>query len=315
MEEILDTTTPQEQPQNQPPPIISPWGTLGLLVTGILMGSLLASALSFLIGKMAGLDFAGALESFDENSPSNERYTLRLIAIVNQVFSFLLPAAWVVWLLYRREGLQFLRLDKIPGTSKILSGTFFILVAFPLAQAAYWLNRQLPLPEWITSLEDSTEALINGLLVMDTPWELIVNLITIALIPALAEEMVFRGVVQQTFERWFKNPVAAIWTAAVVFSFIHFQFEGFLPRVLLGAVLGYLFFWTRNLWVPVAGHFINNGIQVLVAYLLPEQLEKFDPEQMDQVSWGATGVSLVLTLLLGNYLRQSAKKQNRSEFI
>ena len=83
MEEILDTTTPQEQPQNQPPPIISPWGTLGLLVTGILMGSLLASALSFLIGKMAGLDFAGALESFDENSPSNERYTLRLIAIVN----------------------------------------------------------------------------------------------------------------------------------------------------------------------------------------------------------------------------------------
>lgn len=300
-EASLEERAEQESPE--PKPLLSPLGTLGLLISGILVGSLLSSGLGLLIGHLAGLDFDYALQNFNEESPASERYAIRLIAIVNQVFSFLLPAIWVVWLLYRQDWSRFLKLDKIPGYWKILSGAFFILIAFPLAQAAYWLNRQIPLPEWITSIEDSTEALIKGLLVMNSPWELFINLLTIALIPAVAEELVFRGVVQQTFERWFKNPLTAIWVTALVFSFIHFQFEGFLPRVVLGAALGYLFFWTRNLWVPIAGHFINNGMQVLVAYLYPEQLDKLDMEKMDQSAWLAAAISLALIFLVGSYIR------------
>ena len=137
---------------------------------------------------------------------------------------------------------------------------------------------------------------------MDSPFELAFNLLVVALIPAIAEEMIFRGIIQSTFENIFKNPHYAVWAAAVVFSFIHMQFEGFLPRVVLGLVLGYLFLWTRNLWVPILAHFVNNGAQVVLAYMMPEQMESLEPEAMG-TSVAVMGiVSLVLTIFVARYI-------------
>ncbi len=79
----------------------------------------------------------------------------------------------------------------------------------------------------------------------------------------MGEEFLFRGVIQRLFTEWTRNRHVGIWIAAFLFSFIHFQFYGFLPRFLLGLYFGYLLVWSSSIWVPVTGHFINNGVAVL----------------------------------------------------
>jgi len=89
----------------------------------------------------------------------------------------------------------------------------------------------------------------------------------IAIIPAIGEELFFRGVMQRIFSDWFKNMHVAIFFTAFLFAAIHMQFYGMLPRMMLGVLFGYLYYWTGSLWVPVFAHFLNNGAAVIVSYL------------------------------------------------
>jgi membrane protease YdiL (CAAX protease family) len=95
---------------------------------------------------------------------------------------------------------------------------------------------------------------------------LFVTIFVLAVIPAISEEMIFRGVLQQIVCRIFRSGHAGIWITAIFFSAIHLQFFGFIPRLILGLSFGYLFFWSRNLWLPVIAHFINNSVPVLMSY-------------------------------------------------
>lgn len=276
----------------------------GLTFLGILLGG----ALGILIAKMGGYDFQDFMNNFTGQT-SGDRNLVRLIAMTNHTFSFLIPAIIAAYLFYKTEWKEYLRCDSLPEAKYLWLGALMIVVAFPFAQFTYWLNSMVPLPDFIMKMENDTAGLIKGLLIMDSPFELAFNLLVVALIPAVAEEMIFRGIVQSTFENIFKNPHYAVWAAAVVFSFIHMQFEGFLPRVILGLVLGYLFLWTRNLWVPILAHFVNNGAQVVLAYMMPEQMEALEPEAMG-TSVAVMGiVSLVLTILVARYIIKEKDKE------
>jgi hypothetical protein len=281
---------------DSPKPVFPPAMVLSLLAVAAIFGALVGNALSYLVCFAANVDMSELVNGFDAESPLMHRNLLRAVTLLSHICTFILPAAGMAWFLFRKENFAFLKMTESPHWQQIGWGTLFIIAVFPLAQFTYFINKQVPLPEVLRGLEDSTEALIKGFLVMDSPVELIFNLLVIALVPAIGEEMIFRGVVQQTLERWLKHPVAAVWAGAAVFSFIHFQFEGFLPRMVLGAALGYLFYWTRNLWVPVAGHFINNALQVVAAYMMPDQVDAMDMNEMDGASWGMTAVSIVLTV-------------------
>jgi hypothetical protein len=94
----------------------------------------------------------------------------------------------------------------------------------------------------------------------------------IALLPAIAEELIFRGVFQTIFQRLFRSGHLAIWVTSLIFSTIHFQFFGFIPRLILGLVFGYLFYWSGTLWLPVISHFLNNAFPVIMTYI--EGIEK-----------------------------------------
>jgi membrane protease YdiL (CAAX protease family) len=96
--------------------------------------------------------------------------------------------------------------------------------------------------------------------------DLTINIFILAVIPSIAEEMIFRGILQQILCRVFKSGHIGIWLTAILFSAIHLQFFGFLPRLILGLSFGYLFFWSRNLWLPVIAHFINNFIPVMMTF-------------------------------------------------
>ena len=113
--------------------------------------------------------------------------------------------------------------------------------------------------------------------------------------PAIGEEFFFRGVLQRLFSEWFRNAHVAIIVTAFIFSAIHFQFYGFIPRFLLGLFLGYMFYWSGTLWLPIIIHFINNGLAVLVAFLAARGLLNVDFETFgSSENWFVNVSSIVI---------------------
>ncbi|MEM1122064.1 MAG: CPBP family intramembrane glutamic endopeptidase, partial [Bacteroidota bacterium] len=110
--------------------------------------------------------------------------------------------------------------------------------------------------------------------------------------------LLFRGIIQQNLEKRSQNPHLAIWITALIFSFIHFQFQGFFPRVLLGTLLGYLFVWTRNLWIPIIAHFVYNSGQVLLQYGYQQGFLELDLDKVESVPIWLVGISILGTTIL-----------------
>jgi len=171
-------------------------------------------------------------------------------------------------------------------------------------------NAEMQFPEWMAGFgnwaketEEMAAALIKTITSDLTPLTFIVTLFIVAILPAVGEEIVFRGLIQTEMVRALKNPHTAIWITSILFSAFHLQFLGFLPRVFIGAFLGYLYFWSGNLWIPVLGHFFNNGLQLTGLFLYQKGLLGFDVESTERAPWPLVGVSLVLTLALLLYLK------------
>jgi uncharacterized protein len=120
---------------------------------------------------------------------------------------------------------------------------------------------------WMKEKEDSADRIVDILMTQNTLKTLIFNLLMIGILPAIGEEMIFRGVFQKIFYKLFKSGHLAVWVIAFLFSAVHLQFFGFLPRFILGLVFGYLFLWSGTLWLPVISHFLNNTVSVIAIYL------------------------------------------------
>ena len=187
----------------------------------------------------------------------------------------------------------------------ILIGVVLMFVSLPVTnQLARW-NESMTftadfkeLEDYLKMLEDTATAATEKMLNVDTFGGLLLNLLVIALIPAIGEELTFRGVLQQGLMRKM-NPHVAIFITAAIFSFIHFQFYGFLPRMFLGLLLGYMFYITGSLWTSILMHFVNNGTAVLLYYLNHKDIINIDPEHFGEVSisW-VVMISLGVTALL-----------------
>ena len=136
----------------------------------------------------------------------------------------------------------------------------------PFIAFLYEWNMSLNLPDWLLLYDEKAEQLSKYFLRMDSLGDLSFNLLVLAIIPAIGEELLFRGYLQQTFTKWFGKPHVAIIVTALLFSAIHMQFQGFLPRLALGVVLGYLFYWSGSLWLPIIAHFINNAMAISFTY-------------------------------------------------
>jgi hypothetical protein len=130
--------------------------------------------------------------------------------------------------------------------------------------------------------------------------EFVLAFVVIAILPAIGEEFVFRGMVQPQLFKATRNIHIAIWTSAILFSAFHLQFFGFVPRMLLGALFGYLYYWSENLWMPMFAHFVNNGFSVIMLYLNQKGVVDVDVESTDVVApWPAI---LVFALISGGLL-------------
>jgi hypothetical protein len=127
-------------------------------------------------------------------------------------------------------------------------------------------NMMIPFPDWLLSSDGKSEAIVEAFLKMSTYWDLLFTLLVVAVVPAIGEELLFRGYLQQKFGKWFGNIHTSILITAFLFSAIHFHFQGIIPRFVLGVLLGYLFYWSQSLWLPILAHFINNAQAVLFSY-------------------------------------------------
>ncbi len=200
----------------------------------------------------------------------------RLLQIFSATGMFVVPAI----IFARMEGdswVSYLKLRSFPVALLLLT-VFTQLSSGPLLEWFSELNKNIRLPEFLRSVEEwmrfkeqQLEEITKRLLVMNSSGDLLINLLMLAVIPAFGEEFIFRGCLQRIFTRWTRSHHLAIWVTAAIFSAIHFQFYGFLPRFLLGAFLGYLLVWGGTIWLPVAAHFLNNAVAVITAYVYQRQ--------------------------------------------
>ncbi|MEM9982062.1 MAG: CPBP family intramembrane glutamic endopeptidase [Bacteroidota bacterium] len=182
-----------------------------------------------------------------------------------------------------------------------------VLCVVPFISYTAYLNAQMQLPatlseveNYIQQKEENLKALTIFLTDFPSVTQFLIALVVIAVIPAVGEELLFRGLLQnfliQHFGRRYHH--GAVWLVAIIFSAIHVQFYGFIPRLLLGALFGYLYLWTQNLWYPIVAHFINNGATLLALYLYQQGTTSINLEEPSQVSWWGAVLSLLLTGVL-----------------
>ena len=208
----------------------------------------------------------------------------------SQLFSatgMFICASFVLAYLFSGSVRQFLSLRKTSGVMLILA-TMSMWVAIPMINLIGELNNQISFPEALKSIEETLRAyeekiaeLTNLLLTSGgSIGDLLLNLLVMAAIPAFGEELLFRGVIQKSLAKNPKNELRAVWITAFLFSAIHFQFYGFIPRLLMGAYFGYLLMWSRSIWVPIVAHFTNNATIVLFCFFIKDKKTNFDLEKV-----------------------------------
>jgi len=270
---------------------------LSLLLIATWGGAMLGLLAFQLIASLAGWGNSFLSGVLPEMTDAAGRNQMRLLLGLNHFSTFTLPGIFTLWLFYQRKNtgwIDYLRARKMPDVGLLGWSVLALIVSIPLVLFSYQINKLIPLPEVLHTLENDMTETLKNLLVMDTPSELLANLIVIALLPGIGEELLFRGVLQQQIQRRVSSPWIAIVITAIIFSAIHLQFEGFLPRVLLGLLLGWLYWRTGNFWIPVIAHFFNNGLQVVAQYLYGHQVSTLDLEKDVEIPWMAALFSVVL---------------------
>ncbi len=191
----------------------------------------------------------------------------------SQIFSILVPAVVYLLIFYRSDISGNIKIN-LPKYSTFFTYAILLLfVSYPLIQLSQELNEKMPFAHWLQEESEMVENLMRSILRMSNVGDLLFNIFVIALLPAIGEELFFRGVVQNEFLSSLRSKNIAIIITAIVFSAYHMQFDGFLPRVFLGLILGYTYYWSKSIFVPMVLHFINNSMSVIVAFYAQDQLD------------------------------------------
>ena len=225
---------------------------------------------------------------------------------------FLFPSIICAWL-FSENYKENLHIEQPIHLSVVLWAIISMIVALPFLNLTYSINQQMVFPEalksietWMKEMEAVNAKTIETILDTKNITTIILNILIVCLMAGVCEEFMFRGLLQKFFGRVIQNPHILIWTIAILFSAIHFQFYGFITRVLLGAWLGYLMYYTKTIWIPVLAHFINNFMSVGAYYLFQNTPDKI--QEMDTLGTGTTWWLSVVSIVLFFYCFIKIKK-------
>ncbi len=249
-------------------------------------------------------------------NPSGKEDWWKLI-ILQGVASFMMctVTALLYWYFIAKKKLAEFNTSEI-SVSPIISIIVIQLLFLPLVAYVGSINEAISLPSSLSLLEELMKDMENQMAKMtefiaktDTYTELAASFFVIAVIAGVGEELLFRGVIQRKLIQYFKSYHVAIWVTAALFSAIHFQFYGFLPRMLLGAMFGYFYVWTGNIWIPIIAHVVNNGLAVILFHLVHKGVIPKEVEKMDTLPFASVLITTLLGVGLLNIFWQKNKEQ------
>ena len=215
-----------------------------------------------------------------------------------QAFGLFIIPAFIIGYLFNSKSSGYLRFNERITSRSIIFTIFILLASVPIINSLAILNGNMQFPDFLAGLENwmkekemSAQVLTESFLQMDSIGSLVFNLFMIAVLPSIGEELIFRGVFQRLFAEWTKNIHWGIIISAFLFSAMHMQFYGFIPRLMLGVLLGYLFYWSGSIWVPILGHFVNNAAAVIFYYFYADEMTR------EIESFGASKDTFVFLIL------------------
>jgi uncharacterized protein len=266
-----------------------------------------------------GLNINEAANSMETlGNPSTINF-LKFVQLFSSIGMFIVSSFAAAWFI-DNEPISFLGLRKQPKLRFTLAGIALFILVIPFNNSLSYFNESIHLPgflDWMdtyfrekeTQMGDIMEAFLKP----GSAGGLIYNLLVVAIVPGIGEELIFRGLIQRLFGRWFRNHHFAIVVTSFLFAAIHFQFLSFLPRLLLGLILGYIFYWSRSIWLVILLHFLNNTAAVVFYYYFHGGSAESYVENAGTPGnnlWlaliSAAGCAVLLNYMYRNYLKEKS---------
>lgn len=249
-----------------------------------------------------------------EKDMMNPQFTnaARILQMVSAFFMFFVPAVATARLV-NPSPLRWLGYKNGFNTRQFVLVIAIIIICMPLVGALGELNQAIPLTKsleaYFKKLENTYQTQVEALATMRSPAEFVFSLVVMALLPAVFEETLFRGGMQQLLVKWFKKPMLAIVITSIIFSIVHFSWYGFLPRLALGMVLGLIYYYSQSIWLSMTAHFINNAFAISYMYYLYTHGKPVrDATEDGGPIWMALPALLLVVLLLRMFQKISRQR-------
>ena len=294
---------------------INPFLQLLLLLFYAVVGGLVFGLLAVVIVLMMyGL---GIVSNLDMLLAGDPKYIagFKVIQILSSIGTFILPP--IALALTERKKVTEFYLFKQPKFLLVVLVLAIMILSMPFMEWTVIWNQKMVLPDflhkieqWMKEKEAIAMKMTIQLITVRSNFDFIVNLVMIAVIPAIGEELMFRGGVQRSLNRAFENPHLAIWLSAIIFSAIHVQFYGFVPRMLLGAGFGYLYYYSGSIWYAMLAHFINNAYAVCAAFYMQKHHMPLDKaDEPIGFPWYGYLISAIITIALFKIFKDNASRE------
>ena len=201
-----------------------------------------------------------------------------------------------------------------PKPNWTIAGLCFLLLiaSYPLISASGIVLEYVTLPDWATEADDSFAGMIEAMFDTNGLLGLFLSLVIVSVLPAVGEELLFRGIVQKELHRRLKSPHIAILITSLLFSGVHLQVQGFLPKFIISYILCYSYLWSRSLWVPMGLHLFNNGMLSLTLIVHKDQLDTLPKNETVSFPWVLVGISLFLCTILIEQIRKHSTPEKHS---
>lgn len=241
------------------------WIQLIVLALFMLGGMLVFSSLGTLI-VMLLYHTPNMLEASDPVT------AIRITQALTTIGAFLVPALLFAYC-QNRQWFDYNAATRRPNQTMVNMVLILSVTLLPVVGVLSAFNQSIMLQEgsvaeFMRDMEEAANHILELVTSQRSSWDLISNILVFAVLAGICEEFFFQGSLQPLLMNWTKNPHVGILLTALIFSALHFQFYGFIPRFLLGGYLGYLFYWSRSLWLPILAHVLHNALSIMVDYTL-----------------------------------------------
>jgi uncharacterized protein len=282
------------------------FNTIAFIVFCLAIGHVVSTLLTCLVYDVS---VAQILEA--SKDPKNaDRSLVLLPSLLYTVFSFIIiPSGYL--LLRDKSSIRYLWTTPKMTLAPFLLSVVMVLSILPVISILIELNQGVSFPHWLSGMEryfkeaeERAQQWTNSLLAVREVGELVIIILIVAIIPGIAEEFFFRGLVQHQLHDILKNKHHVILLTALLFTTFHFQVYGFIPRMLLGTLFGYLFVWSQNIWFPIVAHISNNLIGVLGSYFWGAEMN--NDQRLVPLVWVFPSILITAVFIL--YFKRTARR-------